>query len=185
MKRIIVPALLLSCGLFLLIGCLYIPTSETVSDPKQPDFRKLVGESTGRLIRPHYVDRRTIQLVLGTPRLFSKDRRSIGYSFQTRSGLLIVPLCFMVEREEGPTYFIRLDFDRDDILTRYQIVRAPVEDYGDNIRVTNYRNALELLNRSDPPLLLGGLDSGDIAKLRAAATQRYRSTTQPREKRNG
>lgn len=155
MKQHWLPLTLLIVGLFLLIGCIYIPTADKPTYPNAIDFRKLVGQSVDRPIRPGHVDRRTVLLILGKPWIMSKDGSAIAYTLDTQKGILFIPLCFTAAPVTGPTYYIRLDFNSDGILQRYRIITTPTTKVSGMIE-TSSMNTIKVLNRSGAPLLFAG-----------------------------
>jgi hypothetical protein len=122
MKRSLLPTFLVVIGLALIIGCFYLPSFEEPVSPKQTDFRDLVGENAGHPIRPGYVDRKTIVLLLGPPPLASSDGKSIGYLFGTHHGYWVWPLCFAGQDAAHTEYGLRLDFRNDDVLREFKVV---------------------------------------------------------------
>jgi hypothetical protein len=153
MKRSLLPTVLVILGLTLLIGCLYIPTFEQPASQAQRDFRDLVGDDPGRPIRPGYVNRRTVILLLGQPDLESVDHKSIGYLFATHQGYWFWPLCFTGQEATRREYGLRLDFRDDGVLREFRV--ANDQEYSDSLFAEPLypaNSVIQQLNASEPTL---------------------------------
>jgi hypothetical protein len=157
MIRSLLPISLAIIGLTLLVGCLYIPTFEEPTASSQPDFRDLVGNDPRHPIRPGYVDRRTVVLLLGQPQLESNDHKSIGYLFATHQGYWFWPLCFAGQEATRTEYGLRLDFRDDGVLRDFNVVHNDV-DSGSLFSNLPYPvvSVIEKMNQSAPELLRQG-----------------------------
>ena len=155
MKRALLPISLVAFGLSLLIGCLYITTFERPASPAQPDFRKLVGNDAGRVLRTGYADRAAVLRLLGSPPLTSADGSSLGYLFETRQGYWVAPLCFFdTYSADNKVYGLRLDFDNDNVLRQFKAVSTDQDDgYGFSGAVGS---VIYQLNESGAPLRWNG-----------------------------
>lgn len=117
--RTLLPFLLIACGLYLMVGCIYVPTFQL---PKSgPDFRGKVGDANSRkLIRPGAVTRAYVVQLLGPPQDSTHDGKTVAYVMRATDGYWVWPLCFYA----GPAdswYRLRLNFDADDQLASYEI----------------------------------------------------------------
>jgi hypothetical protein len=135
-RNVILPAVLLVPLIWLMAGCLYIPFFEHRLD-SGPNVRALVGPvNSGRPIRPGNVSRGRVMEMLGNPNWTSDDGSAIGYTTYTGIGSWVWPLCFTAVPADNRVYAVRLVFDKNDTLIRY--------DWADAAR-------------GIPPLQLGGL----------------------------
>src|SRR5438270_13494694 len=95
-----IPFLLLPLGMWLLVGCLYLPIPEHRIHFHQKDFRPYLGaRQSDRPIRAGAINRAKVVALLGPPPFASQDGRSIAYILQTERGFVVWPLCFAA----GPT----------------------------------------------------------------------------------
>src|SRR5882724_9550306 len=108
-RRLAIPSLLAICGVWLLVGCIYLPIPEHQIDSKQKDFRGLLGDADSRRpIRPRHITRGEVVAILGPPPFATQDGRSIAYTVKTENGLFIWPTCFVVQSAGGSVYAVRL-----------------------------------------------------------------------------
>src|SRR5438309_1379268 len=94
--RIVLPSFLVISGLWLLVGCFYVPIPEHGTDSRQTDFRKLLADDAHprRSIRRGLSTRDQVISVLGPPPYAAHDRRSIAYILETERAVYLWPLCF-------------------------------------------------------------------------------------------
>src|SRR5436309_2258543 len=121
-RRAVVPTAFLLLGVYLLAGCIFIPTFQLPKDGK--DFRKEVGDANShKPIRPGEATRAYVLQRLGQPYAVSADGHIVAYEFGATNGYWVWPLCFMAESEH--TYYrLRLTFDANDRLLRYDIEKS-------------------------------------------------------------
>ncbi|HZL34105.1 MAG TPA: hypothetical protein VFC78_02270 [Tepidisphaeraceae bacterium] len=148
------PLMLSAVGLWLLVGCIYLPIPEHRTDKHQVDFRELVGDAGSKArIQPGHVTRAQVIALLGPPSFMSADRTSIGYTLETAEGLLIYPQCFSAWPENKYSYGLRLTFAPDEVLSQWRL------EYVDNGGLIGMEpahlpdRAIELLNNQRPELL--------------------------------
>jgi hypothetical protein len=118
--RLVPPVILIVLLTWLMVGCVYIPWFEQKNNSKQLDFRPLIGPAdSNRPVRVGHVTREQTIDVLGEPITESADGRVLVYGINSFYGYWIAPFCF-----SGATGFqkgtvVRLQFDRNGILERY------------------------------------------------------------------
>ena len=123
--RIAMPLALIAVSLWLLVGCLYLPTGENVHlTGSKKDFRTLPGydaEKTpvvaGRFTR----DR--IEALLGRPDYRSNNGRRVMYVLHASSGVWIMPLCFSIRAGTDETIGLVLRYDNGGTLQTWQQLR--------------------------------------------------------------
>ena len=114
------PIALILSGVYLLVGCIYIPTFGLPKDGK--DFRGLVGEARShRQIRPGNATRSLVIQLLGEPKLASRDGLTIAYDLSTMDGYVVWPLCFDQSSAVKTSYRLRLKFNAGGQLQSYQV----------------------------------------------------------------
>lgn len=140
------PVLLIASGLWMLSGCFYLPLPEHRSEHHARDFRKLVGDiSSSKRIRPGAITRAEVVGLLGPPQFTSDappyrvhgspasapsaDHSAIGYVLQTDRGVWIVPLCFTALTDTTTRYELRLVFNSDNVLERWDLERSEYQHY--------------------------------------------------------
>jgi hypothetical protein len=119
--KLIAPLVLLCLLVWLMVGCVYIPTFEhaDLRGAKQ-DFRKLTGET--KPIGVGRITRQQVLALLGPPPFASETGSAYGYVIDTRQGIWVIPLCFDAHAgNEGQTG-LKLVFDDHGILKRYQVL---------------------------------------------------------------
>ncbi len=128
--RLTLPILFLIPLVWLMIGCLYVPTWERVQlRGTKRDFRDLSDPpagGTGPIVVGH-VTRRQVQDLLGPPPYASADGSAVAYMLTTRRGLRVVPLCLAVGSGFESQVAIRLDYGPDGTLRRYRMATASHE----------------------------------------------------------
>ena len=113
------PFALVALGLYLLVGCIYVPTFQLPKEGK--DFRPAVGPvGSHKPIRPGYATKADVRRLLGDPTHVSADGRTFSYELRTTDGHWVWPICFFSSPEYA-WYRLRLDFNADGELLRYAI----------------------------------------------------------------
>jgi outer membrane protein assembly factor BamE (lipoprotein component of BamABCDE complex) len=121
--------LFVAAGLFMLAGCFYLPTFETVHvDENHPgkDVSGLVGSADSH--RPLHVGSATrtqVTTLLGPPAQTSQDGGTIYYTWETQQGIW-VDLCgifppHLRHDETTRDYELSLTFDQRDILVDFKL----------------------------------------------------------------
>lgn len=119
-RHVLMPGALLAVGVWLLAGCIFIPTFNKV-DKGDRNYSKKVGDAGSR--KPLRVGRATrdqVMRLLGPPELVSPDGRRAAYEWHVTNGIWIFPLCFraVVQRGERTLF---LDFDESGVLRGFHI----------------------------------------------------------------
>jgi hypothetical protein len=83
-------------SLWLLVGCLYIPTGDNVHlSGTKKDFRPLVGQpGSHQPITAGSISRGQIERLLGPPPFQSDDHSRAMYVLHVKKGIIIFPACF-------------------------------------------------------------------------------------------
>lgn len=124
-RRAVLPVIASAIGVWLLVGCFYVPVPDQRTDKKQPDFRDMIGDAkSDRPIRPGAITRAAILAKLGPPPYVSKDGKTIAYTLETVRGAWIWPLCFHGYPQSQRAYALGLHFDRNDVLVDWKIVHV-------------------------------------------------------------
>ena len=117
--KALAPVLLAALGVWLLVGCLYIPTFNRRVSGR--DVSPEVGdERSKRPVRVNHATRADVVKVLGQPMLTSYDGRRVAYHWTTMHALWVWPLCFQAY-PENETRTLVLTFDEGDTLSAYQV----------------------------------------------------------------
>lgn len=117
-----IPIALVLLGGYLSVGCFYVPTFDL---PKEgADFRRKVGPADShREIRPGNATRIYVERVLGQPKYVSKNGLTTYYELRLKDGVWVWPLCFYTD-SDYTWYLLTLHFDKDGLLTKYEIEKA-------------------------------------------------------------
>ena len=98
--RIALPSVLIALGVWLLHGCIYIPTFNKVEDGE--NVTKKIGDSSSRKpIRINRSNRADVERVLGPPKYVSGDGLRIAYGWRVLEGIWVMPLCFTIDDQRG------------------------------------------------------------------------------------
>ena len=173
-RRIVLPLVLIGAGVWLLVGCIYIPTFNMTTGAN--DATKSVGDARSeKRLRPGFSTRQHVRKVLGKPYFSTPDGRFLVYSWKKQKGLLIYPQCFMV-RPEAEAFAMTLEFDADGVMSGFDVERQQGNRYLFDVpnakRFVPYRvmiHDMELKLQDQPHLL---------QQLRAS-TQSVRTTSRP------
>src|SRR5689334_19650758 len=92
MTRRLLPTCLIALGVFLLVGCLYIPTWEIIRD--HADVKRVAEQKGSQKLVAHRTTRQVVESMLGKPPLSTSDGRVVGYLWNTSSGYWVYPQCF-------------------------------------------------------------------------------------------
>jgi hypothetical protein len=127
-RRAVLPVALSLLGAWLLVGCFYVPGSETPIAGPNPN--KLIGKAkSDKPLRPGFVDRSRVREQLGHPDRISTDGRAEAYVFKMRSGSVVAPLCFS-SHPASRYIVVRLDYDEGGVLRRFEFERGEPSAYG-------------------------------------------------------
>jgi hypothetical protein len=111
------PIALIALGLWLLVGCIYIPTFN--KHESGVDASKQVGgPKSGKPIRAQRSTRADVERLLGPPFLIN-DGSAIAYRWQVLKGVWVMPFCFMADADRG-TRALVLRFDDVGMLRSFE-----------------------------------------------------------------
>jgi hypothetical protein len=120
--RIAIPLVLVAFSIWLLVGCLYLPTGENVHlTGSKKDFRSLPGDDAEN--KPHVAGQFTrggIDAILGRPPYISDNRKRVMYVIHVKTGMLIAPLCFTARDRNDDCVGLVLAYDVSGHLTGWQ-----------------------------------------------------------------
>lgn len=121
-KRHLTPWALIVASVWLLVGCLYIPTGENVHlTGSKKDFRQLPAYDDHQ--NPQVAGRFTrdkIEALLGPPPYVSANRRRVMYVVHVKSGLFIAPLCFTARDRFDHGFALVLVYDSAGRLVKWE-----------------------------------------------------------------
>ena len=157
-RRLALPLGLIVLSLWLLVGCLYLPTGENVHlTGSKKDFRSMPGYDAAQKPRvAGRFTRRGIEGVLGRPPYASDNGRRVMYVIHVKTGLAFAPLCFTARDRSDDCVGLILSYDESDGLTGWRKLDMPVgegqfgEPYGFDSAFTIRDNAEKgLLSRAN------------------------------------
>lgn len=125
--RIVLPFGLIAISLWLLVGCLYIPTGNNLHlTGTKKDFRSLVGESgsPGPIIAGA-ISRERVERLLGPPPFESDDHRRAMYVLHVKKGIAIWPACFTATDYSDTGIGLVLVYDLNGRLIHWNRIEAP------------------------------------------------------------
>jgi hypothetical protein len=121
-RRLALPIALLTFGVALLQGCLFIPTFNKVQEGE--NVTKKIGDSGSRKpIRFNRATRADVERVFGPPNYASADGLRVAYSWRVLEGVWVMPLCFAVEDQRGQRAAV-LTFDDGGVLRSMGVVKV-------------------------------------------------------------
>jgi hypothetical protein len=119
-RKLLIPIGLTALGVWVLVGCVYIPTfgptvrgRNAAGDVGSAGSRKLIRVTVSTLA--------DVIRVLGEPPLATRDWRVVGYPWSVRNGYLVWPLCFSGESIYGNRTLV-LRFDEQQVLRSFQVL---------------------------------------------------------------
>jgi len=118
LRRALPPLLLAAAGAWLLVGCIYVPTFNTVVSGKDVSPR-VGGERSKRPLRVGGATRSDVVRVLGEPKLVSNDGLRVAYPWTVMKAVM-VSICFPALPHQE-TRALVLTFDERDTLVSYEI----------------------------------------------------------------
>jgi len=127
--KIILPLFLSLFGMWLLIGCIYLPIPEHSVDWSKTDFRPFLeaSGSSPSIVRGKTTWREIVAL-LGRPYSASIDQTELIYTYDTEWDVTIWPLCFFVDRNNQALFpggkrqiAVRFVFDAQDLLSDWKM----------------------------------------------------------------
>ena len=121
--RLVTPAMLLVVGLWLLQGCLFIPTFNKV-DSGGHNAAADVGEADSK--KPLRVGTATIDdvsRILGRPTFVNPDGSAVAYRWGVTNGIWIWPLCFQAYAQEGKRMLV-VEFDHAGVLRSFHVEKT-------------------------------------------------------------
>jgi hypothetical protein len=122
--RLLVPVGLTVLGLWLLVGCIYIPGFGRVSSGK--DVSGKVGDDrSGRPLRLGAATREDVARVLGEPKFVSTDGHAVAYGWGVTKGYLVNVLCPPASQTFWGARSLVLRFDERGVLRTYELFKGP------------------------------------------------------------
>jgi hypothetical protein len=120
--RIAVPLALIVLSVWLLVGCLYLPTGENVHlTGSKKDFRSMPGyDSNQKPLVAGRFTRERIEAFLGCPNYLSDNGRRVMYLIHASSGVWVMPLCFSLRAGTDETVGLVLRYDERNTLESWQ-----------------------------------------------------------------
>jgi len=116
-KAVLTALVLAFVGVYLLMGCIYIPTWQIMENGEQ-NPSKAVGKSTSeRPLRTSRSSRQQVVEYLGEPWFTSADKQTVGYRWRAITGLLAG--CDMLAVREH--YVLLLRFDEGGTLKTFEV----------------------------------------------------------------
>ena len=114
--------MLLVSMVWLMIGCIYIPTFESHDlNGAKRDYRRELGRpGQGRPITVGRITRRKIESLLGPPPFESDGQRAIAYVVTGNQGIWLSPLCLDARSATVRQYAVKMVFDDDGVLQRWE-----------------------------------------------------------------
>lgn len=162
--RIGLPLALIAVSIWLLVGCLYIPTGLSVRlTGSKRDFRQMPGYDARRkpLVARRFT-REGIEAVLGSPRYASDNGRRTMYVLHTGSGIWIVPLCFTMSASRDDAIGLLLVYDERGTLVSWK-----------ELKETGTYNPIKYNLSPEALSEFGVLDLADEISTRPPASGRY------------
>jgi outer membrane protein assembly factor BamE (lipoprotein component of BamABCDE complex) len=122
LKKAAPPVLLAAAGVWLLVGCVYIPTFGKVVRGK--DVSKKVGDEGSRApLRPGAATRDDVIRVLGRPYYEESTGHALAYNWRVQQGFFWYPLClFAADGIYGERTLV-LRFDDEGVLRSYEVFK--------------------------------------------------------------
>jgi hypothetical protein len=124
LRRALPPLLLAAAGVWLLVGCVYIPGFERVTMGK--DVSGKVGDDrSSRPLRLGRATREDVVRVLGEPGFVSSTGRAVAYGWGVTDGYLFNGLCPSMSETFRSSRSLVLRFDERGVLQEYQLLKGP------------------------------------------------------------
>ena len=125
--RFLIPGSLVIVGVWLLVGCIYVPTFNVTVSGK--DATKSVGATgSGKKLQPGRGTRENVQQVLGKPYFATSDGRFWVYSWERRKGIQVWPLCFTGGPEDD-SFAMTLEFGADGVMRDFELEQGLKRGY--------------------------------------------------------
>src|SRR6478609_6065945 len=120
-RKLLLPTGLAALGVWVLVGCVYIPTfGPTVRGRNAAgDVGPAGSKKPVRVADSTLAD---VVRVLGEPPLATADRRVVGYPWSVRKGFLVWPLCFSADSIHGNRTLV-LRFDGQQVLRSFEVLK--------------------------------------------------------------
>src|SRR5688572_22460469 len=121
LKPALLPAFLSAVGVWLLAGCIYIPTFGTVTAGKNV-AGKVGDEGSRRPLRVGQATKHDVFNLLGLPHVTKSDGSAVAYTWNVRNAFVVWPLCFQGYPLNGRRSLV-LRFGPDERLASYQVFK--------------------------------------------------------------
>jgi hypothetical protein len=118
-RRLVRPVALLALGIWLLQGCLFIPTFNAVKEGENLS-KKLGDAASRRPIRIGVTTRDQVVAILGPPPFVRPDGTAAAYDWTVTNGIWVWPLCFTAYAQEGKRALV-LGFDESGVVRSYRV----------------------------------------------------------------
>jgi len=118
--RLLIPLSAIAIGVFLLVGCIYLPIPEHSANWSQKDFRPFV-ESNNSPVRAGQTTRAQVIKLLGRPVLENADRHEVVYRYDTERDVVIWPICFLIQPGYRDSFAVAFRFDASDQLVGWEM----------------------------------------------------------------
>jgi outer membrane protein assembly factor BamE (lipoprotein component of BamABCDE complex) len=169
LRKTALPTLLAAAGVWLLVGCVYIPTFGRVVHGK--DVSKTVGgEGSRAALRPGEATRDDVLRVLGKPYYAESTGHALAYNWRVQQGFFWYPLClFAADGIYGERTLV-LRFNDDGLLRSYEVfkkdqARSPMADRPQGMQL--------------PPDLLRDWYEQHVRRIHSATQPASPATSQP------
>ncbi|MDB5291811.1 MAG: hypothetical protein JWL69_3052 [Phycisphaerales bacterium] len=137
--RMAIPLLGIAVGVFLLVGCVYLPIPEHGTDWSRKDFRPLLdANNKSSPIRIGRITRTQLIKLLGPPAFELSDRRQLIYRYDVERDVVLWPLCFIVQPGYRDSYAVAFTFDVRDILSGWETAHEKAHYIGGGAIQTPY-----------------------------------------------
>jgi hypothetical protein len=126
-----IPFLLIGFGVWGLAGCFYVPVREHVSESfftntKEKDFRELLGNAdSNHPLRPG-MTRAQVLALLG-PSVHQSPPDQLLYTLVMERAVWFEPLCFRSVSAAETGYALRLTFDANEVLVRWELAHVDIQ----------------------------------------------------------
>ena len=144
----LLPIALLALGVWLLVGCIYLPMFNRTTHGKNHATK--VGPADSRKpVRVGQTTRDQVLKLLGMPYVQASDGSALAYTWTIQHGVAVWPLCFTANSVKGYRTLV-LRFDAEGRLSSYNVLKAdgdviqlhgPYQPLPDDLRDEEHRRA--------------------------------------------
>ena len=120
--KLLRPLALLALGLWLIVGCIYVPMfGRTIQGTNAGNV--VGGANSSRPIRIHRTTRDEVVRILGRPYAHREDNSALAYVWTVQNGFTVWPLCFAGYSVDGRRTLV-LRFDQGGVLQSTEILKS-------------------------------------------------------------